>query len=120
MTRLQQLTTTALLFAIPAPGVAQETAAVDQLGQLTLEEKALLATGQNAWETAAIPRLDIPAVWMADGPVGLRKASGGIGLEAVEATCFPSSSTMSSTWNPSLIEELGAFEEFLVPSARLH
>ena len=26
----------------------------------------------------------------------------------VEATCFPSSSTMSSTWNPTLIEELGA------------
>lgn len=108
MTRIRSLITVGLLLTIPQLAIGQETSAVDKLDQLTLEEKAALTTGQNAWETFAIPRLEIPATWMADGPVGLRKASGGIGLEAIEATCFPSSSTMSSTWNPNLIEELGA------------
>lgn len=108
MTRIHPITTVGLLLALPALALGQETSAVGKLDQLTLEEKAALTTGQNAWETYAIPRLDLPATWMADGPVGLRKA-GGIGLEAtVEATCFPSASTMSSTFNPSLIEELGA------------
>ena len=96
-----------LLVLLPTIAVSQETLAVDKVDQLTLEEKASLTTGQNAWETHAVPRLDIPAVWMADGPVGLRKATG-IGLEAAEATCFPSSSAMSATWNPELIEALGA------------
>ena len=98
----------ALLSLTPHLALGQVPSAVDKLDQLTLEEKASLTTGQNTWETFAIPRLDIPATWMADGPVGLRKA-GGPALEAtVEATCFPSSSAMSSTWNPTLIEELGA------------
>ncbi len=108
MTRLHQFIAVGLLLTLPILAEAQDTSAVGKVGQLTLEEKASLTTGQNAWETVALPRLDIPATWMADGPVGLRKASGGIGLEALEATCFPSSSTMSATFNPGLVEELGA------------
>ena len=51
--------------------LAGQTAAPElAVGELTLEEKAALTTGQNAWETCAVPRLGIPAVWMADGPVG--------------------------------------------------
>ena len=96
----------ALIF-LPTLVSGQQTPAVDKVDRLTLEEKAALTTGQNSWETFAIPRLEIAAAWMADGPVGLRKASG-TGLEAAEATCFPSSSAMSSTWNPVLIEKLGA------------
>jgi len=108
MARQFRIVAIALLLAVPGLAWGQDTSAVDKLDQLTLEEKAALTTGQNSWETYAIPRLDIPATWMADGPVGLRKA-GGPGLEAmVEATCFPSSSAMSATWNPELIEELGA------------
>jgi beta-glucosidase len=107
MTRLIHFLVCTALLVLPIVVSAQETAAVDKVDQLTVEEKAGLTTGQNAWETFAIPRLDIPAAWMADGPVGLRKAAG-IGLGASEATCFPSSSAMSSTWNPDLIEELGA------------
>jgi len=108
MTRLCQIVVPVLLLVLPTLALGQEMSVVDKLDQLTLEEKASLTTGQNSWETYAIPRLDIPAAWMADGPVGLRKAAG-VGLEAqVEATCFPSSSAMSATWNPALIENLGA------------
>jgi beta-glucosidase len=77
-------------------------------GVLTLEEKACLVTGHSSWETCPVPRLGIPAVWMADGPVGLRKSTGAKLTESVPATCFPSSSAMAATWNPELIERLGA------------
>ncbi len=108
MKRQYRIVAAALLLASPTLALSQETLAVDKLDQLTLEEKASLTTGQNTWETFAIPRLDIPATWMADGPVGLRKADGPTLEARVEATCFPSSSAMSATWNPTLIEELGA------------
>ena len=41
--------------------------------QMTLEEKAALCTGANAWQTVAIERLGIPAMTVADGPHGLRR-----------------------------------------------
>ena len=48
---------------------------VDQLvAGLTLEEKASLTTGRDAWSTQPIERLGIPYIWMADGPHGLRRA----------------------------------------------
>jgi beta-glucosidase len=72
---------------------------------LTLEEKASLVTGKNWWETNSVPRLGIPSVWMADGPVGLRK----VGVDQnVPATCFPSAGAIAATWNLSLIERVGA------------
>jgi beta-glucosidase len=76
--------------------------------QLTLEEKACLITGINKWETCAVPRLGIPSVWMADGPVGLRKNLGAALTDSVPATCFPSAAAMAATWNPELIERVGA------------
>jgi beta-glucosidase len=45
---------------------------------------------------------------MADGPVGLRKSTGENVTDSVPATCFPSSAGMAATWNPALIEKLGA------------
>ena len=41
------------------------------LGQLTLEEKALLCSGQDFWHTKPIERLNIPSITMADGPHGV-------------------------------------------------
>jgi beta-glucosidase len=77
------------------------------VAKLTLEEKACLITGANKWETCAVPRLGIPAVWMADGPVGLRKNLGAALTDSVPATCFPSAAAMAATWNPELIERVG-------------
>ncbi len=83
-------------------------AASARVGELTLEEKAALTTGRNAWETFAVERLGIPAAWMADGPVGLRKSTGENVKDSVPATCFPSSAGMAATWNQGLVEKLGA------------
>ena len=42
------------------------------LAQLTVAEKASLTLGSDFWHTAAIERLDVPAVMVSDGPHGLR------------------------------------------------
>ena len=41
---------------------------IDNLvSQMTLEEKASMTSGRDAWSTQPIERLDIPYIWMADG-----------------------------------------------------
>ncbi|WP_067498421.1 glycoside hydrolase family 3 C-terminal domain-containing protein [Actinoplanes sp. TFC3] len=82
------------------------------LGSLTLEEKAALLDGADFWRTQAIERLGIPSVMVTDGPHGLRKQAGEAdhaGLhESVPATCFPPAAGLASTWNPQLLERIGA------------
>lgn len=79
--------------------------------QLTLEEKAKLAGGADAWHTAAIDRLGIPAITVSDGPHGLRKVdnSGDIAdmSKSRRAVCFPSGAGLASTFNRSLVEHVG-------------
>jgi beta-glucosidase len=93
--------------AVPA-APPPESAAADLVAQLTLEEKASLVTGRNAWETADVERLGVPPVWMADGPVGLRRSTGEAVSASQPATCFPSAAAMAATWDPELIERVGA------------
>ncbi|WP_334148466.1 glycoside hydrolase family 3 C-terminal domain-containing protein [Microbacterium sp.] len=79
---------------------------------LTLEEKASLTSGADFWTTKAIDRAGIPAVMMTDGPHGLRKQAGGtdhLGLaSSVPATCFPPAVGIGSSWDPEIIERVGA------------
>ena len=82
-----------------------------RIKKMTLEEKAALLQGWTTWTTRNISRLGIPAMFLSDGPHGLRKQAGAgdhLGLNAsVPATCFPTAATMANTWNPQLGEELG-------------
>ncbi|EYR62497.1 beta-glucosidase [Actinotalea ferrariae CF5-4] len=86
------------------------------LAAMTLEEKASLLDGSDAWRTEPIARPDgsltVPAVMVADGPHGLRKEpddSESMGLgDAVPATCFPPAAGLASTWDPELVEQVGA------------
>jgi beta-glucosidase len=85
------------------------TAAEAILAQLTLEEKAELCTGDSAWTTASIPRVALPALRMADGPHGVRRTpeTTTMAFAAHAATCFPTASCTSSSWDPDLLREMG-------------
>ncbi|MBO4416129.1 MAG: glycoside hydrolase family 3 C-terminal domain-containing protein [Lachnospiraceae bacterium] len=75
---------------------------------LTLEEKALLVGGADAWNTVAVERVGIPAVRVSDGPHGLRKTDHLMdGEKTVQAVCFPSGAGLASSFNRDLIYHLG-------------
>ena len=75
------------------------------LQQMTLVEKAALLAGADMWHTVAIERLGIPAIQVSDGPNGVRGSDDNLGETSV---CFPVGVAMGATWNPDLIEQVGA------------
>ncbi|MCA1618224.1 MAG: glycoside hydrolase family 3 C-terminal domain-containing protein [Acidobacteria bacterium] len=81
----------------PPPGVEQVIQGL--VYQMTLEEKIDLLGGTDGFFVRAIPRLRIPRMKMADGPLGVRNfgpataMAGGVGLAA--------------TWNTRLAERVG-------------
>ena len=81
------------------------------LGELTLEEKACLLSGHKSWHTNKISRVDLPSIFLTDGPHGLRKKredSKETGLGETEfSTAFPTAVTSGSTWNKELIYKMG-------------
>jgi len=78
------------------------------LKALTLEEKIMLLSGQDAWRTPGINRLGIEPVTMTDGPHGVRSDLAEAGRKAGLTTVFPTGVSMASSWNVELIEEVGA------------
>lgn len=79
--------------------------------KMTLKEKAAFLSGKNEWETRDIPRLDIPSIFCADGPNGVRKQAGAgdhLGINpSVPATCFPTAAAMANSWDQELEEQVG-------------
>jgi len=76
------------------------------ISQMTLEEKASMCSGKNTWETQDIERLSIPSITLTDGPYGVVKRLSGFS-DVVPATCFPTSSAMSASWDIDLIYNIG-------------
>ena len=79
---------------------------------LTLEEKASLTSGGDAWHLQGVESKGIPGYMITDGPHGLRKSlassTGETDLDdSVPATCFPPAAGLSSSWNPELIHKVG-------------
>jgi beta-glucosidase len=80
---------------------------IDKLvAELTLDEKAALTAGVDMWSTASIPRLGIPSVRLTDGPNGARGTRPG--PAGPTATCVPCGSALGATWDPDLVERVGA------------
>lgn len=83
----------------------------DLIGKMTLEEKASLLSGKGNFTTKPIERLDVPGMFLSDGPHGVRKQAGAadhLGLNAsVPATCYPTAATMANSWDVVLGEQLG-------------
>lgn len=75
------------------------------LAQLTLEEKTNLLAGSDLWHAAGVERLDIPSLKVSDGPHGVR---GGDLAGSVAAACFPCGTALGATWNPDLVQQVGA------------
>lgn len=82
------------------------------LQQMTLEDKIELCSGENFWETKKYEKYGIPSLFMCDGPHGLRKqedAADMLGVHASRpATCFPAEVTTAGSWDPELLEQIGA------------
>ncbi len=84
------------------------------LKQMTLEDKIALCEGANFWQTRAMDQYGIPAIFMCDGPHGLRKQdlTGGTDMLGVNrsapATCFPTAVTLADSWDPQLVGQVGA------------
>lgn len=81
--------------------------AKELVAKMTLEEKVSLCSGETAWSTKAIDRLGIPSIFMTDGPHGLRKAEGFDFTKSVPSTCFPTASSLASSWDPKLAQKMG-------------
>ncbi|MCA1221498.1 glycoside hydrolase family 3 C-terminal domain-containing protein [Streptomyces sp. 8L] len=80
---------------------------------LTLAEKASLTSGADNWTTSAVERAGILPVRLSDGPHGLRFQGGDqsdvLGLDgATAATCFPPAAALGCSWDPGLMERVGA------------
>jgi len=76
-----------------------ETRVEDLLRHMTLEEKIDYIGGYNGFYIRGIKRLDIPEIKLTDGPVGTHKDG--------RSTAYPAGVLTASTWNRSLVYELG-------------
>ena len=89
-----------------------ESAATALVARMSVDEKASLMSGSSFWDLQALPQYELGKVMVSDGPHGLRKQanqSDHMGLNAsVPATCFPTAVTMASSWDRTLLAEVGA------------
>ena len=71
------------------------------------------------WTTRIIGDAGIPALTVTDGPNGARGA--GLMGTGTPTACIPAGSVLGSTWNPTLMEELGVLlaEESIAKGARV-
>jgi beta-glucosidase len=69
------------------------------LDQMTLEEKIDLLGGVDFFYLRGVPRLGVPRLVMADGPMGLRNDG--------PATAYGGGIALAATWNTELIERVG-------------
>jgi beta-glucosidase len=88
------------------PAAHQDTPAAvearvdDLLGKLTPEEKLSILGGDRDFYIRPIPRLGIPEIKMADGPLGVRNYG--------PSTAYPATIGLAATWDAGLAREFGA------------
>lgn len=90
----------------------QQPAGSLRVSGLSLEERAQLLAGESHWKTYAAPSAGIASLFLSDGPHGLRKQEGAqdcMGIaESRPATCFPTASALACSFDPELVERVGA------------
>jgi beta-glucosidase len=83
----------------PPAAVSSDARVEDLLRQLSLEEKVDLLGGVDGFSIRGVPRLGVPRINLADGPMGV--VNGG------PATAYPGGVALAATWQPTLAESLG-------------
>ena len=82
------------------------------LDRMTLEDKVALCSGASFWETKAFEKYGVPALFMCDGPHGLRRQESDADMlgvnESRPATCFPTAVSTAASWDPALLAQIGA------------
>jgi beta-glucosidase len=85
----------------------------DLLRRMTPREKALMLSGAGWMETQPNARLGIPAIKMADGPMGVRNWAGPSAITNAPATppvmttAFPAGTGMAASWDVELVQREG-------------
>ena len=85
--------------AAASPDEATERRVESILGKMTLEEKIDLIAGVDFFYLRGVPRLGVPRLKMADGPMGVRNDG--------PATAFGGGIALAATWNIELVERIG-------------
>jgi beta-glucosidase-like glycosyl hydrolase len=91
---------------VPEDVTTRQETEVDQ----ALTEAVELLSGADFWSTHAVD--GVRALVLTDGPHGVRRqdqAADHLGInDSLPATCFPTASAIASSWDPELVEEVGA------------
>ncbi|MGB6545318.1 MAG: glycoside hydrolase family 3 C-terminal domain-containing protein [Candidatus Acidiferrales bacterium] len=83
-----------------APTPADIESRVDSiLGKMTLDEKIDLISGVDDFYVRGVPRLGVPRLKMADGPIGVRNYG--------PATTMAGGIALAATWDPQLAVRVG-------------
>jgi len=85
--------------AAASPDEETERRVESILGKMTLEEKIDLIAGVDFFYLRGVPRLGVPRLKMADGPMGVRNDG--------PATAFGGGIALAATWNIELVERIG-------------
>jgi beta-glucosidase len=86
----------------PVPSIPEIDRRVDALlHQMTLEQK-LDYIGGTGFAVRAVPSLNIPALEMSDGPVGVRSQ------KKFPSTVYAAGIGLAASWDPALAERVGA------------
>jgi beta-glucosidase len=93
------------------PKLPVEQRVEDLLDRMTPRERAELLSGSGWMESQPNTRLGIPAIKMADGPMGVRNWAGGSAVTRstapVFSTAFPAGVGMGASWDQELVRQEG-------------
>ena len=101
-----------------APATPTDLERLDELVRgLSIEEKAGLTAGIDAWHACGAPSIGLEPMMTLDGPNGVRSMTFAVGSSA---TCTPCGTSLGATWDADLVREVAARIGFEAKRAGVH